>query len=190
MSLENLPSHMGNVEKQLADRYAEYPGGIHDQPMYYPYEPSQTSQGHITHVLPSKHHFSGGGHKNNAAMSALTLLAFLFFLHILQQCLREHMTAISTPQVMIMTGGKEGDENIRRSSNKKIDKIGVSETEEKRKYANNPYAVTDSSNDENEKVFTKITSSENVSLKKFQNQNIYKNDFKSDIPEFYLNRRT
>ncbi|XP_034833071.1 uncharacterized protein [Maniola hyperantus] len=186
MTLENLPSRLG-MPKQLVDRYAEYPGPVHDQPMYYPYEPSATSQGHVGHIsLPSKHHFSGGSHKNNAAMSALTLLAFLFFLHILQQCLKEHMTALSTPQVMIMTGGKEGEDTIRRISNKKVDKTGVLETEEKRKNALNPSVVTEPPNDDSEKYFTKITSSDNASWKKFQNNpNTYKNDYRSEVPEFY-----
>ncbi|CAH2041474.1 unnamed protein product, partial [Iphiclides podalirius] len=72
-----------------------------------------------------------GSHKGNAAMSALTLLAFLFFLHILQQCLKEHMMAMSTPQVMIMTAGKEGDESVAKlSRNNKIDKTGVPRADE------------------------------------------------------------
>lgn len=33
--------------------------------------------------------------KKTAALSALTLLAFLFFLNLLQSCLKEHMTAIN-----------------------------------------------------------------------------------------------
>ncbi|CAH2258976.1 uncharacterized protein LOC120631758 [Pararge aegeria] len=187
MTLENFHSQMGVVPKQLVDRYAEYPGPVHEQPMYYPYEPSPTSHGHISHIsLGSKHHFSGGSHKNNAAMSALTLLAFLFFLHILQQCLREHMTSLSTPQVMIMTGGKEGEETIRRVSNLKVDKSGLSETEDKRNNAFNPDDTTESSKDDKEKVFTKITSSENAPWKKFQNnRHNFKNDYKSEISELY-----
>lgn len=33
--------------------------------------------------------------KKTAALSALTLLAFLFFLNLLQSCLKEHLTAIN-----------------------------------------------------------------------------------------------
>ncbi|VVC94425.1 unnamed protein product [Leptidea sinapis] len=78
----------------------------------------------------SQSHHTGGGHKSNAAMSALTLLAFLFFLHILQQCLKEHMTAMSTPQVMIMTAGKEGkDKHDDKMSRVKLDKAGVTNIE-------------------------------------------------------------
>lgn len=43
-----------------------------------------------------KHH--GGGGKSGAALSALTLLAFMFFLNILQQCLRDHMNSMG-PEV-------------------------------------------------------------------------------------------
>lgn len=42
---------------------------------------------------------TGGGHhksKNSAlAMSALTLLAFLFFINMLQSCLKEQMTSMN-----------------------------------------------------------------------------------------------
>lgn len=43
-------------------------------------------------------HSSGGGHKskNSAlAMSALTLLAFLFFINMLQSCLKEQITSMN-----------------------------------------------------------------------------------------------
>ncbi|KAK5643654.1 hypothetical protein RI129_007499 [Pyrocoelia pectoralis] len=42
----------------------------------------------------SDHH--GGGKKRSVALSALTLLAFLFFLNILQNCLEEQMAATTT----------------------------------------------------------------------------------------------
>lgn len=71
------------------------------------------------------HHSSGGGLKSNASMSALTLLAFLFFLHILQQCIKEHMTEMSTTPVVVMTAGREGEVQLSKSD--KIDKTGVSE---------------------------------------------------------------
>lgn len=57
-------------------------------------------------------------------MSALTLLAFLFFLHILQQCIKEHMTEMSTTPVVVMTAGREGEVDLANSD--KIDKTGVS----------------------------------------------------------------
>lgn len=63
------------------------------------------------HYQPPAHdtyadvHSYGGGHShsqprhkskgNSSAMSALTLLAFLFFLNILQSCLKEHMMAMN-----------------------------------------------------------------------------------------------
>ncbi|CAH1995037.1 unnamed protein product [Acanthoscelides obtectus] len=52
------------------------------------------------------HHSYGrgkGSKKSNRsiALSALTLLAFLFFLHILQQCLQEQMDNM-TPQMVVM----------------------------------------------------------------------------------------
>ncbi|CAG4996484.1 unnamed protein product [Parnassius apollo] len=71
-------------------------------------------------------HYASGNHKSNAAMSALTLLAFLFFLNILQQCLKDHMTDLSTPQVMIMSAGKESDDNFAKMSlTNKFDKTGT-----------------------------------------------------------------
>lgn len=70
----------------------------------------------------------GGGHKSSASMSALTLLAFLFFLHILQQCIKDHMTDMSTAPVMIMTAGREGDDSVTKSETfNKIDKTGMTE---------------------------------------------------------------
>lgn len=39
-------------------------------------------------------------------MSALTLLSFLFFLNILQQCLKDHMMAMN-PQVAVMSAARE-----------------------------------------------------------------------------------
>ncbi|KAI8432172.1 hypothetical protein MSG28_004635 [Choristoneura fumiferana] len=82
----------------------------------------------------SESSYGGGGHKSNAAMQALTLLAFLFFLHILQQCLKDHMTAMQTPQIMVMSGSREGEVNIaKRADIKKLDKSGnVVPTDEKR----------------------------------------------------------
>ncbi|XP_077291590.1 uncharacterized protein LOC143915052 [Arctopsyche grandis] len=64
---------------------------------------------------------SGGGNKGagSAAMSALTLLSFLFFLNILQQCLKDHMMTLN-PQVTIMSAGREDPQlkniNVRTST--------------------------------------------------------------------------
>uniref|UniRef100_A0A182PNN9 Uncharacterized protein n=1 Tax=Anopheles epiroticus TaxID=199890 RepID=A0A182PNN9_9DIPT len=51
---------------------------------------------------PSSHGKSGKG--KGAALSALTLLAFLYFLNLLQSCLKEHMETMN-PTVMVMTAG-------------------------------------------------------------------------------------
>jgi hypothetical protein len=50
----------------------------------------------------SSHSSSKGGGKHSIALTALTLLSFLFFLNILQNCLQEHMEEMSPQQVMIM----------------------------------------------------------------------------------------
>ncbi|XP_014369944.2 uncharacterized protein LOC106719963 [Papilio machaon] len=126
MALDNFLSRMG-LDTKLTDRYSEFTGPMHDQPLFYTYDPSASPH---SHGISTKHHHSGAGHKSNAAMSALTLLAFLFFLHILQQCLKDHMINMSTPQVMIMTAGKEGEDNIAKTSHtSKIDKAGKSNDE-------------------------------------------------------------
>lgn len=99
-------------------------------------------------------------------MSALTLLAFLFFLHILQQCIKDHMTDMSSTQpVMVMTASREGDEIISKSVSNKIDKTGVTQVEvisdendeistntqnKKITEAKNPY------NDDNKKPLLKV----------------------------------
>ncbi|EFA02649.1 hypothetical protein TcasGA2_TC008370 [Tribolium castaneum] len=49
----------------------------------------------------SHSHGSKGGGKHSIALTALTLLAFLFFLNILQNCLQEHMDEMN-PQVVVM----------------------------------------------------------------------------------------
>ncbi|KAJ8720205.1 hypothetical protein PYW07_012248 [Mythimna separata] len=122
MTLENLLSQVGMGTK-LTDRYSEVP--VHDHHVYYAYEPSAPSHGA---VATSKHNY-GGGHKSSASMSALTLLAFLFFLHILQQCIKDHMTDMSTAPVMIMTAGREGDDAIAKGANfNKLDKTGMTES--------------------------------------------------------------
>ncbi|CAG9583173.1 unnamed protein product [Danaus chrysippus] len=153
MSLEKIYSQMEIEPRQQVERYAEYPGMSHEQPVYYPYEPASGS--HVPVV--TKHHYSGG-HKSNAAMSALTLLAFLFFLHILQQCLRDHMNAMGTPQVMVV-GGRENERNIAKTN--KIDKTNDQNY--------------DYNNDDTDK-YTKITTSDNAWKKtKYNVQKHYNN---------------
>ncbi|CAD0197751.1 unnamed protein product [Chrysodeixis includens] len=126
MTMENLFSQMGMGTKQLSERYSDVP--VHDHHVYYAYEPSGPSHGHIA---SSKHNY-GGSHKSSASMSALTLLAFLFFLHILQQCIKDHVTDMSTAPIMIMTAGREGEEAIPKSSAyNKIDKTGVTQIDSK-----------------------------------------------------------
>ncbi|CAK1582831.1 unnamed protein product [Parnassius mnemosyne] len=127
MALENILSRMGLDTKQLTDRYAEYGPPMHDQHIFYGYEPSSPLHGH---AVPTKHNYVSGSHKNNAAMSALTLLAFLFFLNILQQCLKDHMTAMNTPQVTIMSSVKETEDNFaKKSFTNKFDKTGTLHTD-------------------------------------------------------------
>ncbi|CAH0726988.1 unnamed protein product, partial [Brenthis ino] len=176
--MDTIHSQIGLPMKQLADRYADYSGTAHDQPLYYPYEPSQPAQGHI---VPTKHHYGGGSsHKNNAAMSALTLLAFLFFLHILQQCLKDHMTAMSTPQVMIMTGGRDGEESIAKQTHNKFDKTGEFETDTDNKRNTLGKTLSENGNDEN---YLKITTSEDARWRKSQkHQNTFKKN--TDISGF------
>ncbi|XP_068631878.1 uncharacterized protein [Battus philenor] len=135
--METIASRTDLDTKHLTERYAEYTAPMHDQHLFYTYEPSPPH----TSSIPTKYHYPSSGHKGNAAMSALTLLAFLFFLHILQQCLKDHMTAMGTPQIMIMTAGKEGEENIAKSSPKnKIDKTGIVNDEN---YFKTPISVTE-----------------------------------------------
>lgn len=50
------------------------------------------------HIYSTIHGGGGGHHKSknqSASLSALTLLAFLFFLHILTSCLKEQMTSMN-----------------------------------------------------------------------------------------------
>ncbi|XP_050083988.1 uncharacterized protein LOC126570336 [Anopheles aquasalis] len=82
---------------------------------YHPPPPPIHSQPPIIHSHPPVHllaSYSSGGHSSigkshrgkGAALSALTLLAFLYFLNMLQSCLKEHMTTMN-PTVMVMTAG-------------------------------------------------------------------------------------
>ncbi|XP_028178551.1 uncharacterized protein LOC114365986 [Ostrinia furnacalis] len=134
-------SQMGAGSKQFIDRYAEYGTPVADPHVVYAYEPP--TQGHVE--ASSKHTY-GGGHKSNAAMSALTLLAFLFFLHILQQCIKDHMASMSTPQITIMTAGREGEAAVKE----KLDKTGLTDNKNKNE---NELA-------ENEKYLTKINTAQ------------------------------
>lgn len=75
---------------------------------------------------------SKGGGKHSIALTALTLLAFLFFLNILQNCLQEHMDEMN-PQVVVMQARiedvrqieaekRKGETEITNSSNEREDK--------------------------------------------------------------------
>ncbi|XP_046968256.1 uncharacterized protein LOC124535898 [Vanessa cardui] len=188
MTMENYLSQLGMAQKQFIDRYAEYSGPGQDQSLYYPYEPApsqvhvnppfkQTRNFEINNLIKFSSQFISGGHKNNAAMSALTLLAFLFFLHILQQCLKDHMTAMSTSQVMIMTGGREGDEHIAKISHSKIDKTGELETEQENKDTFN-HGAAEASNDNKEKHLMKIPTTEHGSWKQHDTREKYQENRK------------
>ncbi|XP_049874867.1 uncharacterized protein LOC126372976 [Pectinophora gossypiella] len=162
MTLGDLLSQMGIGSKHLTERFSHSdfvgPSSPHDSHVIYAYEPSHSSHGH---VASSKHHHGGGGHKSNAAMSALTLLAFLFFLHILQQCLRDHMMAMSTPPVMIMTASREGEEPISKTAANKVDKYGKSENQKKGIETGKSRTHEDDSNDKKE-VLMKINTAEHT----------------------------
>ncbi|KAJ8683860.1 hypothetical protein QAD02_019652 [Eretmocerus hayati] len=55
----------------------------------------------------SKGHGSGGGN-NKGALSALTLLAFLFLLNVMQQCLQENnSTETTTPAAILLREGQQ-----------------------------------------------------------------------------------
>ncbi|XP_035780253.1 uncharacterized protein LOC118460228 [Anopheles albimanus] len=81
--------------------YHPPPPAIHAPPILQSHPP--------VHLLAA---YSGGGHSSigkshrgkGAALSALTLLAFLYFLNMLQGCLKEHMATMN-PTVMVMTAG-------------------------------------------------------------------------------------
>nr|CAI5846502.1 unnamed protein product [Callosobruchus analis] len=66
----------------------------------YSYEDHHGSYGHH---YPQTYGRGKGSKKSgrSVALSALTLLAFLFFLHILQQCLQDQMDNM-TPQMVVM----------------------------------------------------------------------------------------
>ncbi|XP_047028180.1 uncharacterized protein LOC124636239 [Helicoverpa zea] len=174
MTLENLLSQVGLGTKQLTDRYSEIP--VHDHHVYYAYEPSAPSHG-----ASAKHNY-GGGHKSGASMSALTLLAFLFFLHILQQCIKDHMTEMSTPPVMIMTAGREGDDTqaiTKSAAFNKIDKTGMTETSETHRMQNkvnekssekNPY----NNNSSNKQQLTKVKTADDTKSEDTKNKYVFK----------------
>ncbi|XP_058840162.1 uncharacterized protein LOC131695685 [Topomyia yanbarensis] len=79
---------------------------------YGPPGPSSSGGGYEYHPRMPAHthhptfHFSSPKSKKGkgAALSALTLLAFLYFLNMLQSCLKEHMDTMN-PTVMVMTAG-------------------------------------------------------------------------------------
>lgn len=125
MALQGLMNHFtGNEEVKNVDRV--FPGfnPFGHQQRYQTYgNPYQFPHGAPhEHVFPDEtHDFSlkfgqgdGGGHQTQygpppemkkgkgkgAALSALTLLAFLFFLNLLQSCLKDHMDAMN-PTVTI-----------------------------------------------------------------------------------------
>ncbi|XP_055526199.1 uncharacterized protein LOC129718958 [Wyeomyia smithii] len=82
----------------------------------YEYHAPPAAPAHISHPHPVPFHFPASKMKKGkgAALSALTLLAFLYFLNMLQGCLKEHMDAMN-PTVMVMTAGA-----TRRKDNDKV----------------------------------------------------------------------
>ncbi|XP_044749005.1 uncharacterized protein LOC123309799 [Coccinella septempunctata] len=60
-----------------------------------------SSSGHSGSGYHHYHYSSGKKKKKSIAMTALTLLSFLFFLNILQNCIQEHMNQMN-PTVMVM----------------------------------------------------------------------------------------
>ncbi|XP_039293972.1 uncharacterized protein LOC120353607 [Nilaparvata lugens] len=57
---------------------------------------------------------SGSGNKGNSALNAITLLAFLFFLNILQSCLRDNLLASQGPIVVVVNTETETSSNTTR----------------------------------------------------------------------------
>ncbi|CAG9788051.1 unnamed protein product [Diatraea saccharalis] len=146
MAFDSILTKMGSGMKQLTDRYAQYDAPVQDPQLLYAYQ-----HGAPMPEANSKH--TGGGNKNNAAMSALTLLAFLFFLHILQQCIKDQMVAMSTPQITIMSASREGEDAVK---NAKVDKTGYTADDHKTVAENgNKNSEADSKNkydEENQKL--------------------------------------
>ncbi|XP_012547482.1 uncharacterized protein LOC105841945 [Bombyx mori] len=182
MALENFMSQMGIDTKQMVERYSEHAGPVHDHHVYYAYEPSGPPHDHSGHVTSTKHNY-GSGFKSNASMSALTLLAFLFFLHILQQCIKDHMNDMTTPPLMVMSAGREGEENISKAAIKKIDKTGVtnSKSDEKNDEINRDSFVekyeTNYDDDESKKQLTRIDLfSKTKDVYKQKYENLFPND--------------
>ncbi|XP_053608296.1 uncharacterized protein LOC128674046 isoform X2 [Plodia interpunctella] len=144
MTLDKLLSQMG-AGKQLMERFSEY-GAPGQEQLFYGYEPPATVPHHVhehevIHKYYGGHGGGGGHHKSSAAMSALTLLAFLFFLHILEQCIKDHMTAMNTPQIMIVTGGREGETLLKKSDVQKLDKSGLTHVD--KRIESNDNKITD-----------------------------------------------
>lgn len=69
--------------------------------------------------------------KSGTALSALTLLAFLFFLNLLQSCLKEHINAMN-PTVLVMTAGS-------RHSSLPIDRFDYEDVEEESREMSNDH---------------------------------------------------
>lgn len=75
------------------------------------------------------------------AVSALTLLAFMFFLNMLQSCIKDQMEreeqATQTPQVVVMGGRQKAQEteqgikeNVRKQNHRRNDSVGQADDEE------------------------------------------------------------
>lgn len=94
-------SYAYGAPAQAATGYGA-PQQHYHQPVQHHYPaPAQTYHHYsapvVSHSRTHKwlHGGSSHGKSNASAMSALTLLAFLFFLNILQSCLKEHMLTMN-----------------------------------------------------------------------------------------------
>ncbi|XP_055297687.1 uncharacterized protein LOC129566114 [Sitodiplosis mosellana] len=136
---QNYP-HQNPYDTPLPNYYPAYQGGYEYEPETADYGNGRFGHGqgqgqatfhqHVYSTLGGGGGGSsggGGGHKskNHAlAMSALTLLAFLFFIQMLQSCLKEQMTSLN-PTVMVMTAGtsrfrKTGTASTTGDANKEL----------------------------------------------------------------------
>ncbi|XP_050507077.1 uncharacterized protein LOC126884839 [Diabrotica virgifera virgifera] len=80
------------------------------------------------------HHYSKKKKSRSIAMTALTLLAFLFFLHILQQCLHDQVeTTTVAPTTIVMQANiqtaKEGAHNLAKDSGHSYNRDSMKESQ-------------------------------------------------------------
>lgn len=92
-----MPEHEPHLNHQYYQPHMEHFDHSLDHSQSHDHKPKEWNWS-----MEKEKHSTGKGSKNSTPLTALTLLAFFFFLNLLQSCIKDHMDAIN-PTAMVLT---------------------------------------------------------------------------------------